>query len=369
MNIGELFLTLGIKKGSTVNDLTNIGFKFLTLKKTAEELGNIFESLFSDVMKKAVNLANVNKITGISIKQMQEMKYKAEQVGISYEDWLGSVKAIQKGVADINMGNENGLFSLLQKLDLNINDYTSSADMLNAIMSKAMQYEEGYRNALLSEAGISESMVVMYSEKYKAIEGSLLLTKEEIAQQKELNQNWYHLKQTVSAIKDKEIAKMGETLSVISEIIANIIVNTIRDMGALMKTFSKFGEVLGSIISQPFKWLNTTGSFVGGLIAKFKNVGGTDKEVQNAIDKVKSSYAKQQDIIEYNKEQSAGDILFNKDNLGLIENIKFKELNIPEATREVEQNNYITIRTDSAKVGAELKENVLDNMKAIEEEI
>lgn len=176
----------------------------------AQEVANAFDNMFGDVMRYGVELSNTNKITGISTKLMQEMKYKADQLGVSYDSWLGSLKSIQKANADIMMGQGN--YAGFQKLGISMNTIRNPAELLAEVMDRVSSLEPAFRRAIMAEVGIAEEAYLLYTEKAKALRGSLLLSEKDISNQKELNKEWTYLTQTIGASWNRILLDNNEEL-------------------------------------------------------------------------------------------------------------------------------------------------------------
>lgn len=208
MKLGELFVDLGVNSGNALNSLTNFSLKFLAIKNAASQFADSIDGLFGDTARYGQQLIKNNFITGQSIGWMQKMKFRAEQVGASFEDVIGVLKNLQKANADILMGKGDG--SAFQILQIDMNRLRQPAELLDEIMSKLMRLEPAFRQALASELGISEQVLFMYQQKTLEMNKQLLLTQEEADALNSLNKEWLHLQQAIGAWWDKKIAGMAD---------------------------------------------------------------------------------------------------------------------------------------------------------------
>lgn len=206
MKLGELFVDLGVNSGNALNSLTNFSIKFLAVKNAASQFADSLDGLFGDTARYGQQLIKNNFITGQSIDWMQKMKFRAEQVGASFEDVIGTLKNLQKANADILMGQGN--IAPFQKLNIDMSKLREPSQLLDEIMSKLMRLEPAFRQALASELGISEQVLFMYQQKTLEIDKQLLLTQEEADALNKLNKDWIHLQQAIGAWWDKKIAGM-----------------------------------------------------------------------------------------------------------------------------------------------------------------
>lgn len=208
MKLGELFVDLGVNSGNALNSLTNFSIKFLAVKNAASQFADSIDGLFGDTARYGQQLIKNNFITGQSIGWMQKMKFRAEQVGASFEDVIGTLKNLQKANADILMGQGN--IAPFQKLNIDMSKLREPSQLLDEIMSKLMRLEPAFRQALASELGISEQVLFMYQQKTLEMDKQLLLTQEEADALNQLNKDWIHLQQSIGAWWDKKIAGMSD---------------------------------------------------------------------------------------------------------------------------------------------------------------
>jgi hypothetical protein len=89
------------------------------------------------------------------------------------------------------------------------------AELLDDIMSKIMRLEPAFRQAMLSELGISENILHMYTQRTAEIDKQLLLTREEAEELNLLNRDWVRLQQTFSAGWDKVLGGVADELRLI----------------------------------------------------------------------------------------------------------------------------------------------------------
>lgn len=211
MKLGELFVDLGVNSGNALNSLTNFSLKFLAIKNAASQFADSIDGLFGDTARYGQQLIKNNFITGQSIGWMQKMKFRAEQVGASFEDVIGTLKNLQKANADILMGQGN--IAPFQKLNIDMSKLREPSQLLDEIMSKLMRLEPAFRQALASELGISEQVLFMYRQKTLEMDKQLLLTQEEADALNQLNKDWIHLQQSIGAWWDKKIAGMAGVFS------------------------------------------------------------------------------------------------------------------------------------------------------------
>ena len=188
MKLGELFVDLGVDSGNALNSLAMFSGKFLTLGKMAQEVTRAIGGLYGGMTDYVVGLRNQNLITGVSIDAMQKLKFRADQLGISYEGVFNSLKAIQKANANILMGK--GGYSGFQKLNIEVNRLRNPLELMNETMEKLVKYQPAFRNAIMDEIGLNKELYILYTQKSKALDESLLITKEDTSSVSELKKEW-----------------------------------------------------------------------------------------------------------------------------------------------------------------------------------
>lgn len=210
MNLGELFVTLGVKKGSAIRDLSDFSIRFLAIGKMAQEVGGKIKGAFKSVADYSTELNTTNTVTGISINQLQKMKLQAEQLGVSYESLLGSVKNLQKTNAQVMLGEGN--YAPFQTFFESLSEIRDPLELFDSFMKKALTLEPAFRREFLSQAGISEELIILYTESINKLSERNILTQEEVRNMKELNKEWNTLTQNVGLWWDKIVARMSPTM-------------------------------------------------------------------------------------------------------------------------------------------------------------
>ena len=253
----------------------------MALGKLAQEVANAFDNMFGDVMRYGVELSNVNKTTGISTKLMQEMKYKADQLGVSYDSWLGSLKSIQKANADIMMGQGN--YAGFQKLGISMNTIRNPAELLAEVMDRVSSLEPAFRRAIMAEVGIAEEAYILYTEKADAMQGSLLLSEKDIANQKALNREWNRLTQSIGGVWNRMLLDNNETLRGAVRYVQNLVDGFIRLkeetgswVSAIDKAFEKWKQ--DSYIGKFFNAIFRLGEWGGEKLAELSSTQGATSE-------------------------------------------------------------------------------------------
>ena len=112
MNVGELFVNLGIKGSEkTIGALTSVKKGLGDIGSTSIEakaaiFGMLYglERLMAASGATGVNLLNFTAFTGQSAKELQQWQYAARQAGVSADELQGSVQGVFNSMANIRMG-------------------------------------------------------------------------------------------------------------------------------------------------------------------------------------------------------------------------------------------------------------------------
>lgn len=175
MNIGQLFVSLGVKgTDKTLGAITNVkkGLKetaSVSLEAKAAIIGALYalERLFSKSGEYGTGLTNFNATLGVSTKTLQEYQYAARQVGVSNEEVEGSFKGLQATITKTLMGEgaPKGLARVSMLVgEMTPQDLEKFAKQPQLLIQKLQQYAQkethaGLRNEVLKSFGLSDGMI------------------------------------------------------------------------------------------------------------------------------------------------------------------------------------------------------------------
>lgn len=175
MNIGELFVSLGVK--GSEKSLHSIGQVRGALKSTASMgletkaaiIGAVYalERMFSKSSQAGTDLTNFNATLGVSAKTLQQYQYAARQVGVSNEAVEQSFRGLQSTITKTLMGEQapKGLARLAQITgDLDPSDLEKFSRNPELLMQKLQDYAQkethaGLRNETLKSFGLGDDMI------------------------------------------------------------------------------------------------------------------------------------------------------------------------------------------------------------------
>lgn len=169
MNVGELFVTLGIKgadqAGKAVEGVRkNLGeVKSMSLEAKAAIVGVVYglERLMSSSAKSGTDLANFNALTGLSAKQLQQWQYAARQAGVSSEEFTGSIKGVQQSMTNMLLGKgaPEGFAMVANKVGLDPKRARDTFYVMEQLQKFAKTVPPDVANAMIKSFGVSEGTI------------------------------------------------------------------------------------------------------------------------------------------------------------------------------------------------------------------
>lgn len=180
MNVGELFVNLGIKGSEkTVDALTNVKkglseTKSISFEAKAAIVSMVYglEKLMSMSAQAGNGLSNFNTLTGISAQTIQQWQYAARQAGVAGEEVAGSFKSAQTAMTRMLMG-EGAPKGMARLAELTggitkeqIDEMAKNPVMLMQRLQQYAQKEQniGLRNEVMKSFGLSEGMITALSK-------------------------------------------------------------------------------------------------------------------------------------------------------------------------------------------------------------
>jgi hypothetical protein len=167
MKILELFAEIGLKGATNVNmSLKGLASSSLALKTAIVAAVVAMERMSAAARAMAVDLDKYEKLTGKSADQLQELKFMAEQAGISGDELAGTIQSLQKARTDILLGNGN----ITPFMMLGIDPNTDPVEMLEVLRRKIGELPVETARNITGMLGISDNMFYMLSQSGKEFE-------------------------------------------------------------------------------------------------------------------------------------------------------------------------------------------------------
>ena len=161
MNIGELFVTLGIK-GEGLGTLKEVGKAIADLPIDAAAAiagmaGISFElsKMAEEAMRTAVSFQMFSSETGLSWQELQKWQIVAEQANVSAESVSSSISALQRNLAEIRLGRGN--IAPFQMLGINPNQ--DAFGVIRQLRNRIKGLNPAMATNLVSQMGLSPDMM------------------------------------------------------------------------------------------------------------------------------------------------------------------------------------------------------------------
>lgn len=169
MNIGELFVNLGIKgTEKTVAALSNVrkglgDVSSMSIEAKAGILAALYglERLSAASGAMGTNLTNFTALTGMSAKALQQWQYAARQAGVSGDEMAGSLKSVQNSMTNMLLGKgaPEGLGLLASKVGFDINRARDSQYVLGQLQKFSQSVAPDIGNNVLKSFGLGEGVI------------------------------------------------------------------------------------------------------------------------------------------------------------------------------------------------------------------
>lgn len=364
MQIGELFLNLGIKgTDKTVGALTGVKKGLsetasLSLEAKAGIVGAMYalEQLFATSGRAGTNLANFNALTGESVQTLQKYQYAGRQVGITNEEVASSFKGLQSQLtqaAFLGKGGPAGLarVSGILKENFSQKDIQNFAAHPELLIQKLQEYAQkeknvGLRNETLKTFGLGEGFISSLTRNaYRpdVLNKAPTYSDKEVGQLDKANIAWSNLGNKIEMAVGHFNAKHGGALvSDISKIVDQVVKLTnafvvllekLKLFQGIGKVFEGWTKIFTGITQSVTAVSKDKNGILSGLLTEGKNIGG------GAVDAVKGAL------------MSASDLL-PKNPLGH-DSIAPKMNSLPGSSQQ--QNNQVTINNNFQHEGKDHK--------------
>lgn len=298
MNIGEFFVTLGVKGSEkTLSALSGVSdglgsIKSMSLEAKAAILGAVyaFERMMTSSSKTGTELQNFNALTGISTQDLQKWQYAGRQVGLTNEEIAGSFKSVQSVMGGLQMGKmPEGMAYLTNQLAKHGVQFDPAKALKDTqyAMQKFQQFaltetNVSLRNWALKSMGLSEGMIAGMTRNAfnpTAFAKAPAYSEKEIASLGQANAAWTNLGTKIEMAFGHFNAKHGVQL-------VNDLTKITTQVIKLVEQFLRLTEVLhlfqgiGKVVEATTKVLESANWLLGG-----QGKGKSLKELQGHYEK------------------------------------------------------------------------------------
>lgn len=262
MNIGELFINLGIKGAEkagqaiagVTNSLKDVSSSGLAAK--AAIVGVIYglEQMMSASAKEGMGLQQFTNLTGISTDALQRWQFMARQSGVAAEEMSGSLKSVQDAMTAMLTGHgaPEGLTLLGQTVGF---DPSRARDTLY-VMGKLREFAQATKdtpdiaNRVLGSFGLSPGTIQMLRTskvELDKINPKSIYSGGEIEQLSKVQVAWMNLSRSIEMAFGHLTAKKGlGIVSQIQQMTTSIIqlVTVLASVAEKLKIFEAIGEMI-----------------------------------------------------------------------------------------------------------------------------
>jgi hypothetical protein len=160
VNIGELFISLGVKsespkirefEGAMTSAMMKATAFIASLTGVSLQLGHMIDQSINT----AVALQRFESMTGLSGQELQRWQIIAQQANVSTEDVSSSIIALQRNIAEIKLGRGN--IAPFQLLGIDIQQ--SPFKILEQLQSRIKGLNRAQAVNLISQLGLSPDMI------------------------------------------------------------------------------------------------------------------------------------------------------------------------------------------------------------------
>lgn len=283
MNIGELFVKLGIQGGDKTlgtlkeNQKAFKGTASMALEAKAAILGAVYalQSLFRSSNALGSDLTNFNATLGVSAKTLQQYQYAARQVGVDNKAVEQSFRTLQSAMTKTLMGKPGpeGLARVAQLTgDLTPDDLLEFSKAPEKLLQRLQDYaakekDAGFRNEVLKTFGLGDDMIAALNRQAfrpEILQKAPTYSNGEIANLDKANVAWANLGNQIEMAVGKFNAKYGlDIVKSISEITGEVV--KLADALVLLSDKLKLFEALKNVVNA-VTFISNTGSTTLDLI-------------------------------------------------------------------------------------------------------
>lgn len=228
MNVGELFVSLGVKGAEkTVGAITTVkdglkGIASTSLETKAAVVAAIYaiERLFQASGQRGTALENFSTLTGMATKTIQQYQWAAQQVGISNQEVEQSFISLQKNMTKtlLGKGAPEGLALFAQSGgNVTAEDIKKYQEHPELLMQKLQEYAQkeknvGLRNQVMESFGLSQNMIAGLSRNAftpEVMSKAPTYNDQEIGNLDKANAKWKNLGTSIEMMFGKLNAKHG----------------------------------------------------------------------------------------------------------------------------------------------------------------
>ncbi len=313
MNLGDLFLTIGLKGNektiSALKDtkvqISDIGSNALAAKAAIIGMMYGLERLMSNSAATGNGLLQFATYTGLSADALQKWQFAARQAGVTSDELTGSVKGVQDQMINMLLGKSHpeGFSLVANKVGLDQNRLRDTFYVLGQLQKYAQVVPADIGNIALKSFGITEGTINamrrgMFNEKVFA--KAPLYSQGEIGTLSKVGVEWSNLGQRIEMAMGHLTSKHGlKLVGEISQITTQILklVDALTTLAEKIKifeligmAFQGWGMILGLITDGLDKMGKASGSSNGAKDKNSYSSLGPKKFIDSMLQNVMNDY-------------------------------------------------------------------------------
>lgn len=259
MNIGEMFVALGVKGSEKtlaglgavrkgMNDLFST-----SLETKAGIIGAMYaaERLFAKSGATGTGLTNFTALTGKSAIELQRWQYAARQAGVANEEFTGSFKSVQGAMTNMLMGKgaPEGLALVASKVGFDAKRARDTFYVMEQLQKFAKSAPADVGNAVLKSFGLGEGTVAAMRRgafNAQAFAAAPTYSQKEVGQLDKANIAWSNLgNQIEMAVGRFNASHGGQLVQDISKLVPKVLtlVEAFTKLADKLKIFQGIGKV------------------------------------------------------------------------------------------------------------------------------
>ena len=246
MNIGELFVTLGVKSESPKirefeGAMTSAILKATALIASITGVSLGIGDMIQQSMDAAVGLQRMESMTGLSGQELQKWQLIAQQANVSVGDVNSSILALQRNIAEIRLGRGN--VAPFQLLGIDISQ--SPFKILEQLRDRIKGLNRAQAVNLISQLGLSPDMIRILTLTRKELEEFSHIRTLNPEQEKSLLRIKLALTQFQLAVKytaESLVAQYGPMIVKAIKLIATVFEHVISLMNSGVEGIKYFTE-------------------------------------------------------------------------------------------------------------------------------
>lgn len=321
MNVGELFVTIGIKGAEKVGNalaslgkgLADVSTEGLAAKAAVAGVVYGLENLMSNSAAMGMSLKQFATLTGVSAEELQKWQYAARQSGVEAEEVTSSIKGIQSAMAKMQLGQGPpggfGIIAQYTKGKFEMEKINDTYYMMGKLKEFAQsdKVPRPFANEFLKQAGLTDNMIqFLRSTKVELdkIKPSEIFSDKETDTLAKISVAWANLRRSMQMQTGHFTAKYGgdivNSLSGALKLVFELTESIIKLTKAFPALKVAFIAVFGGLALYLAPITSAIALIIAGLnqIEKFREkkdlLGGT------------LTYNKEKQEYEFNKKNSTG---------------------------------------------------------------